>query len=603
MSQRPSTYVFGGGVDETTQAMAVPRGRVIGCLNFESTATGYSRVGGYERFDGRTSPTAAFAAAQEGKQIDQREAARSAIQPVPGSGPVRGVACLKGQRYAWRDTADGAAGGMYRATSSGWAAVPLGHVADFTSGSVEPAKGDTVTGQSSGATAIVKRAVVTSGSWSKGDAAGYMVLSNVSGAFRAEAINGATADIATLSGAPIAQSFPAGGRYCTINTNFYGASNLREMYGCNGVGRGFAFDGEVVTFIRTGMIDDRPSRVSAFKRHLFFSFPGGSVQNSGTGEPLLWQPVYGASEIGVGSDVTDFAASTDALHIFTVDQVNTLTGNDAQDWSLQPLTTEENQGGVAFTAQTIGSPLYLDIGGFRSIASTQAYGNFRLGSITPQIQPAVATRRRSGIAPVASLITKAKDQYRIFYEDGSGISIYFGRKYPEPMYFAFPIRITSCCSEFDADRGEISFFGARDGYVYQADVGSSFDGAEIVAYVRLPWDAEGSADVIKRWHKVVIEMDASPDTQIGMTAEFDYGNGEQSPLPHQAFSVNGGGGFWNIDNWNEFYWAAAAEGRAEAFFDGQGENMSVLIVSTGTEELGYTLKAIRKLVTIRGQRR
>jgi hypothetical protein len=529
--------------------------------------------------------------------------ARAAIQPVPGAGPVRGVACLKGERYAWRDNAAGTAGVMFRATAGGWAPVPLGQSVDFTSGSIEPVRGDVVTGATSGATAKVRRVVMVSGSWTAGDAAGYMVLTDVTGAFVAENINGATANIATIAAAPLAQAFPPGGRYCTINTNFYGASNLREMYGCNGVGRGFAFDGEVVTFIRTGMVDDRPSRVAAFKRHLFFAFPGGSVQNSGTGEPLLWQPIYGAAEIGVGSDVTDFAAGVDALHIFTLDQVNTLTGDDAQNWQVQPLTSEENQGAVAFTAQTIGAAMYLDVGGFRSIASTQAYGNFRLGSMAPQVQPSIAARRRAGVMPTASLVTKGKDQYRVFYEDGSGVSIYFGRKYPEPMFFTLPVSVTCCCSEFDADRGEISFFGGRDGYVYRADTGSSFDGAAIVAYLRLPWDNEGSSEVIKRWHKVVLEMDASPGTRIGMTAEFDYGDGQQSALPQQNFTVNGGGGFWSVDSWNDFYWAAAAEGRAEAFFDGQGENMSVLIVSTDAEELGYTVKAIRKLVSIRGQRR
>lgn len=604
MTQRPSAYVLAGGLDEITPAMAVPKGRVIAVRNYESASTGYSLVRGYERYDGRQSPTDAFGLAPDGEQQASREAARAAIQRVPGSGPVRGVAAFNGQRYAWRNNADGTACVMHRATSAGWVAVDLGRQVEFTSGGTPIAEGLVMTGATSGATATIRRVVVTSGAWQDGDAAGYMVVSPISGAFVAENVNlPGLPDVATIAGAATVQSFPPGGRYYTENHNFYGASNLKEMYGCNGVGRGFAFDGTVVTFIRTGMPIDAPMRLRVHKKHLFFGFVGGSVQHSEPGNPLAWNAVFGAGEIALGSEITDLIGTVDALFMMTEDQINYLTGSDAQDWAMLPLSNEEGHGAIAHTVQNIGRPIYLDIGGFRSIAATQDYGNFRLGSTVPQIEPTLLSKRRSGIRPIVAFVSKSRDLYRCVFDDGSGVSIYFGRKYAEPMLFELGFVPQCVCVQLEADTGERTFMGGDDGFVYEMDVGTSYDGEEIEAYLQLPWDSEGSLDVIKRWHKTIIEMDATPDTQIGVMAEFDYGNGEQGVLPQQEFTVSGGGGLWNTVDWDMFFWSAPAEGRAEAYFDGQGENMSVIIVSRSAQQMGYTLNAIRKKFSVRGMKR
>lgn len=74
----------------------------------------------------------------------------------------------------------------------------------FTSGSDEPNIGDTLSGQTSGATGDVLYINVTSGAWATNDAAGYFFLQNVTGTWQAETIDNDTqvqVDIATSSGA------------------------------------------------------------------------------------------------------------------------------------------------------------------------------------------------------------------------------------------------------------------------------------------------------------------------------------------------------------------------------------------------------------------
>jgi hypothetical protein len=45
-------------------------------------------------------------------------------------------------------------------------------------------------------------------------------------------------------------------------------------------------------------------------------------------------------------------------------------------------------------------------------------------------------KRRAGAQPVASLRCKSKSQYRVYYDDGTGFTVYMGRKTPEMLPFA-----------------------------------------------------------------------------------------------------------------------------------------------------------------------
>jgi hypothetical protein len=53
-------YPMAGGLDLVTPSLQKSPGRCIDALNYEPTTVGgYRRINGYERFDGRPSPTAA----------------------------------------------------------------------------------------------------------------------------------------------------------------------------------------------------------------------------------------------------------------------------------------------------------------------------------------------------------------------------------------------------------------------------------------------------------------------------------------------------------------------------------------------------------------
>lgn len=679
MSQMTAFYPLVGGLDLVSPAISIPAGRVTASLNYEPAPRGYRRSDGYERFDGHAKPSEASywilnfdqgsAAISEGETVtggmssatgealidavvtsgsygggdaagyvvltavsgtfqddeaittggggaavadgtatqrgaetdandmtwlqDAIETARADISTVPGSGNMLGVWVYGGNVYAVRNNAGGTAAVMHKATTSGWSAVDLGLELAFTSGgTTEIAEGDTITGATSSATADVERVVLTSGSWAGGDAAGYLYLSNQSGTFQAENLDvGASTNLATIASDSSALALPAGGRYEFINHNFYGASDLRRMYGVNGVGRGFEFDGTVFVPIRTGMATDVPLHLAAHKNQLFFAFAGGSLQNSGIGDPLDWTILSGANEIGIGEEITALLSDVSGvLIVFGRNNISVLYGSDSSDFALTVLA--DDAGGVEWSVQRIGTPVYLDDRGLRSLSTTQAFGDFKVGTLTQMIHPLFEAKRAAGVSAIASVRVRAKDQYRLFWDDGTGLFIYFGRKQPEILAFDLGKTVYAICSAEDSSGNEIIFFGSSDGYVYQLDKGTSFDGEEVNAFVRLPFNHVGTPTQEKRWHKATVEVDAGPGTALAVIAEFSYGNPDQPATAELDFTVRGSGGFWDEANWDNFYWSSPVEGLAEAYIDGIGRNVSLVIVSSTTYDQPYAVHGL-----------
>lgn len=614
------------------------------------------------------------------------ERRRSAIEQVPGSGPVRGVWIYEGNVYAFRDNAAGTAGVMHKSTPSGWQAVDLGYEIAFTGGGLweiafseggtyeiqpddviygavtqasaivrqvilesgswaggdaagrlvlsnpvggsfigerinvgtgdeeEPEvalvdgpadvlaieDGDTITGETSGATASVVRVVLESGDWSTGDAAGRLIVSDQSGTFQAEAIRTGDQDaLASVTGDAAAITLPPGGRYDFVNHNFYGATDLRAMYGANGVGRAFEWDGEVFVPLHTGMEDDRPTRVAVHRNHLFLSFRGGSVQHSALGNPYDWQVLTGAGEIGIGEEVTGMLADVaGALVIFGRNKVATLLGDDAANWILNTLSNDS--GAVAWTAQRIGTPVYLDDRGLRSLETTDAFGDFNIGTLSQMVEPIFNQKKREGLSVIGSLRVRAKDQYRLFWDDGSGISLYFARQPAEVMPFDLGVLPTCFASGEDLQDRERLLIGTDDGWVYEVDAGNSFDGEEVHAYLRMPFNHVGSPSHNKRWLKAVLELDCGPRTHIGVIPEFGYGNPDQPPGQEIAAWAHGSGGLWNEMIWDRFYWSTPIEGQMECPIDGLGTNLSIAVASTTIHDEPHVIHGMLLHYTARG---
>lgn len=531
-----------------------------------------------------------------------QEHVRNLVNRVPGTGPVRGVHVYRGDVFAFRDSSLALVAKMYRGTGGGWVEVDLGRTLPFSSGLTEISEGATITGATSGAIATAKRVVRNKGDWGS-TASGFIVLESPVGDFSAgESIRVDAVDVATADAASAPITLPQGGRYMGINHNFYGASNMFAAYFVNGVGPAFEFDGETVVPILTGMPYDRPTRIFEIANHLGLTFPGGSVQLSSIGQPVLFDAIQGAAEIGFGTEITDVLQSAEtAVVLFGEEKISILSGTDDETFQLQELT--EEAGAYAWTAQSVGKRIYLDARGLRDITATQTYGNFKTGLLSEIIEPYFKAKRKAKAKPVLSYVCRGKSQYRLIWDDRTGLTVYFGRNTPEAIPFTTDDVDFYCVGTGEMADGEGMFAGANDGYVYRLDSGTSFDGARIKGFVMTPFNHLGSVTHEKNLRKTTVELQAEPMTQIGITAMFDYSDGYQPISGDQDFIVqgsgkghdfivSGGGGIWDASAWNSFFWSSPYSGKAEAWTEGQGVNMSIIIAcNSALTEGPHTLQA------------
>lgn len=651
-----------GGLDQVTPTLSLKSGIARRAANFEASITGgYTRIAGYERFDGQPSPSAAvynlfdctltgavavgdtitgmssgatgvviyvdggtvvitretstFVASEgisisgtqvgtidtiQGVATDGLEDAtyaalaaddyRADIEAVPGSGPVRGVAYYNGVVYAWRDNAGGTQLDMYESTSSGWSQVPYYSQFDFAVGTNEIFVGETIVGHSSGATALVKAVIVESGSWSTGDAAGYIVFTNMTGVpIMNEWIYVDGTKHAEYRGVYSAIAPLPGGRVETVVANMSGGKTL---FGVDGMNRAFSYDGDVYISIRTGMTDDTPDHVQFHKQHLFLSFDA-SLQFSAIADAYNWSPVLGAGELAMNDTITNLTVlpgdqTSGAMAVYTRNDTSILYGTSSEDFKLA--TYNSGTGALPFTAQTMDQAYAMDDRGVLALGTSLNFGNFVTSTLTMNIRPFIQARRNLASA---SSLNREKGQYRVFFSDRNAlyITILNGK-----MLGAMPIQFdhaVTCCVEGETpDGAETSFFGSDDGFVYRLDVGTSFDGDPIPANLNLVFNSSGSPRVLKRYRKASIEMTGDSYAEIAFGYDLAYASNRVGQAVDIAYDSDLRSSYWDEMTWDNFIFDGVGVSPTEVDLQGTGENLSIRLSSVSAILEPFTVNSI-----------
>lgn len=525
---------------------------------------------------------------------------RADIAAVPGSGDIRGIVYYKGTVYAWRDNAGGTALALYKSSGSGWTAVPLGYQLSFDTGSAEIVDGVTVTGASSGATGVVARVVLEDGAWGGSNATGRLILSATTGTFTAgENLTVSAAVKAKAVGAASAITLSPGGRVTTRIGNFGGQGGAAKVYGVDGVNKAFEFDGTTYVPLATGMGTDAPTRVAIHRNHLFLAF-GASVQFSSINEPYRWSVILGAGEIALRDNVTDIvnvpgAESGDALAFYTANTIDVLYGSSAADW--QMVSYSDTFGAAAYSAQRMEGAYAFDVRGVYNLKAGQNYGNFDPATLTFNIRPFLNSRRT---LVTASGLNREKSQYRLFFSDGYGIyATIVNGKYAGSMPVVFPDVVKCWCEGSNADGTESSFFGSADGFVYQLDRGTSFDGDVIGSYIGLTYNSIKSPRVIKRFRKASVEVASSAYAQFMFGYTLGYGVPsilQPEPTEHELDLT---AVIWDAFVWDTFNWDAVSLTPSEIEMTGSAENVSLRISCELDYVESFTVNSIITHYTMR----
>jgi hypothetical protein len=661
-----------GGLDQVTPTLSLPPGVARRAANFECSITGgYTRIAGYERFDGHASPSAAVynllvcaitgtiavgntivgvSSAATGKVIARADndviitrqtgtftagesltvssttvgtittvqgisadglldatyrglAAdnyRTDISAVPGSGSVLGVSYYNGVCYAWRNNVGATASIMYKSSSSGWTAVTLGKILTFDTGLVEIADGVTLTGQTSGATGVVARTVLESGSWAAHDAVGQLVLSSTTGTFSVGEnlrIGATTYAHATSVATQIALA--PSGRYETVIANFGGGTANYKMYGCDGKNNAFEFDGTTYVPIRTGMTVDTPNHVVFHKQHLFLAF-GASLQFSALGYPYQWDPLLGAGEIAMNGAITNLLVlpgnqSSGALGVYTRQDTSVLYGTSSSTFQLSAFNT--GTGAYAYTAQNLDQSYVLDDRGVISMSTSLNFGNFVPASLTMNLRPFIQAHRDLA---VGSSVNRDKGQYRIFFSDGTALylTIMNGQVLGSmPIQFANTI---NCCVDSESPSGgTVQFFGSTNGFVYQMDMGTSFDGGDIAANINLVYNSTKSPRILKRYRKASLEVTGDSYAEVQFGYDLGYRTQDLTQATDATYANDLRSSYWDEMIWDNFVWDGADIAPTEIEVTGTAVNMAIRLSSNSSILNSFTVNNIIVHYTLR----
>lgn len=663
---------LGGGLDQVTPTLSLPPGVARRAANFECSITGgYTRIAGYERFDGRPSPSSAnynilvctftstvtvgqtvtgstssatgkviavtattlvitretgtfvindilnngsgFVAtvtAVQGVSADgltdatyQNLAAddyRADIQAVPGSGSILGVAYYNGTLYAWRNNSGATAAVMYKSTTSGWSAVTLGKTLSFDTGILAIPDGSTVVGQSSGATGVVARTVLEDGSWAAHDAAGQLILSSTTGTFTVgENLRIGATVYAHVVTAPVQITLAAGGRYETTVANFGGGTANYKLYGVSGTNQAFEFDGTTYVPLRTGMAVDTPSHICFHKQHLFLSF-GASVQFSALGYPYQWTPLLGAGEIAMNAQVTNMLVlpgdqSSGALGIYTRSDTSVLYGTSSANFSLS--TFNSGTGAYPYTAQNMDQAYVLDDRGVMSLGTSLNFGNFVPASLSMNIPKFIQQHRELSIG---STVNRDKGQYRVFFSDGSGLYMtVLNGKILGSMPVQFQHNINCCIDSEAPNGGTVQFFGSTNGFVYQMDLGTSFDGDPIPANMNLVYNSIKSPRILKRYRKAAVELTGDSYAEIQFGYDLGYRTTALSQPEDASYQNDLRSSYWDEMVWDNFVWDGSDISPSEIEVTGTAENMAIRISSNSDLLQSFTVNNIIVHYTLR----
>jgi len=523
---------------------------------------------------------------------------RTDISAVPGSGDVNCVFVLAGSVYAIRDNAAATDAALYKASADGWVLQDLGSYILFDAGTAEFLDGEPLTGGSSGATATIGRvAVIGDKDWGGGTAAGLLSLTGISGTFQTNETITSTSGSATSDGPAIANSISVGGTYHHEVYNFGAAAGTQHAYLANTVDYGFEWNGTVLTQMRTGQTTDTPSYVKAHRNHLMWAF-GSSVVFSAPGLPLNYFAASGAGEIGVGDTINGFLPLQGGiLSIHTQSTEAFLYGTGLSDFELR--NHAQTQGGRAFSAQQVaGHSIMYDELGLVTKVATDAFGDFRSLPFSQKIQP-ILSQQEDKI--VGSLACVEKGHYRVYFNDKTVISVGFNDDGVTGfMNQALSDQPTYITRGTTASGDEIMFFGCDDGFVYQLDKGTSFDGGAVVATLRLAFNNLGTPQNKKRYFVANIEMQAPSDLSLNVTPDFAYSDPNISTPETTTLSVASGGAYWDFGVWDSFNWSEAVIATGKVHINGSGSNIGLLFYSTGIYTLPHTLEGYTLHYATRG---
>lgn len=528
-----------------------------------------------------------------------REYLRGLIGIVPGSGPVRAVWERGGEVFAWRDNAQGTAAVIHRATATGWQAVSTAGMAylKFKEGTkADPfLLGDIIRGVTSGAQGVVVQ-IAAAGADRK---SGTLALKTVAGAFAADEmlrLSTSVVDLAKVVSASSDLTIKPGGTYQVVSYNFYGDSIPETMYFANGVGPAWAFTGDSLMPIRTGLsdADEKPAFAVIHDDHLWLGYDYGMVQASVIGEPLSFDGALGAASFALGSKTSNLLTGPGALLATTQHNIQVIYGKDPKDFRKETITKQLSA--LPFTAGYLGVGLVMTTAGITALNRIDAYGNFQDAVVSDNVRKEMRKLAADGVT--TAMVHRDEGYYMLFGAKGLNyLMAQSGNQSTGIMPFDWD-RVVRYASMNEKHL----YFTDDSGYVFEGLIGATHDGQPREWYLQTSYAHQGMPMRRKRYRRVILSCSSFEPFRFNISTVYSKGSVDVAGSDNQVNTL-GGGGRWDLSTWNNIVWDGQDVPELFTDTDGVGTDISILIYEVSEDIDTFAIEDATIQYSLRGLQR
>lgn len=220
-------------------------------------------------------------------------------------------------------------------------------------------------------------------------------------------------------------------RFEIINANYYANADWVAMYGVDGVGPSWQYDGTYFYNVYTELpvTEDTPSHICYHRNYAVLGYENGQCIVSFPGQPTNFSSVAGATLYPFGERITGLLSlNGTALGVFCESSIHALAGdilaavdeNNAVSQVISPYS-----GAIEYCIVDAGTPLFADFRGISTIDATNKYGDFENGRVSFRVTPLLVNRVNNRFAYQATqqnlllaLPVRNKNQCRFYGADG-----------------------------------------------------------------------------------------------------------------------------------------------------------------------------------------
>ena len=310
----------------------------------------------------------------------------------------------------------------------------------------------------------------------------------------------------------------------------------------------------------------------------------------------------GAAEVAIGETVNELFISQGALIVGCKNSTQVIYS--AYGEGLKPNKLNDN-GVLTSTMNSIGGQVIsLDSPGLTALLASKNFGNFDSELISNNVKPLFRSLFSNSSKPV-SVLSRRKSQYRIFFGKLGLYLTFSSRGLAGITQVSFEHSVDCTINSEDSFGIELALFGSSNGFVYEMDNSTKFDGQPILNFMMLSFNDSNNPTRRKRYRKVAADIKAFGEIpDLYFQPLLDYGGKDTAASTRKA-SIDSlsGGALWDFSKWDQFKWDSRFFSSVVARISGVGKNMSLIISSDGEVDGYFEIYGITQHHSQRGLER